>query len=231
MPAALDKDYETQCDTGTWQLMYWWPDRTWRWARVSRLAFGRFVAPRNPEAALDNSVPLLNFNSQLKASSRALLASLAGAGPSTYRELAARLGKLPETVSEQCKRMVDMGHMRVVGYRYEVSSGGLNLRVPIYGLPEHPDAPPCAEPARRRTRRGGYRKAAADAMRDARIAAGQATDDRIADHLRANGPATLARLSDALCLHVVYIGERLRRNPALFRRAGAVGRAALWEVI
>jgi hypothetical protein len=49
---AIDIDYERQCDPGQWVQMFWWPDRVWRWVRVSRLQWGRADAPADPDAAL-----------------------------------------------------------------------------------------------------------------------------------------------------------------------------------
>lgn len=136
---ACDPQYESIADPGHWEMQWWWPDRVWRWVRVSRLQWGRADAPADPNAALQPDRTLFREVDNKWAVDR-LVAELEANGPGTTRELLARLGYEHDPGRQNpigYAVRASHGLIRVVGKRATLDKRGHRQMTNVYGLACH----------------------------------------------------------------------------------------------
>lgn len=115
---AIDVDYETSVDENEWKIQYWWPDRCWRWVRVSRVQFGRHVPPVDmdaqmepeplPEPSADKNAGRKPRRSAVDGTALRLHSVLTETGAATVSALARTSGVPRTTVDAALRRRPDL---------------------------------------------------------------------------------------------------------------------------
>lgn len=115
---VTDSDYDALSGPVRWETQYWWPERAYRRVKTQRLEWGRGVAPADADAQMESE--RLPGDSWRNASAGkaaivmrqgtdlAVLQCLREYGPQTRGQIAARTGKVDDTVTESLRRRPDL---------------------------------------------------------------------------------------------------------------------------